>query len=106
MVENIDRSRFEEVIKKEDCLVVLGSAWCKDCVRIEPFLKDLSQEYAHRIKIYKIDSQKEEELSSELNIRAIPTLIFYRNGSEVGERLTEPQTKQVIQEEIEANFKQ
>lgn len=106
MVENIDRARFEEVTKKEDCLIVLGSTWCKDCVRIEPFLKDLSQEYAHKLKIYKIDSQKEEELSSELNIRAIPTLIFYRNGSEVGKRLIEPQSKQVIQEEIEANFEE
>lgn len=106
MVENIDATRFKEVIKKENCLVVLGSAWCRDCVRIEPFLKDLDQECAHLLKIYKIDSQKEEELSSELNIRAIPTLIFYRNGSEVGKRLIEPQTKQVIQEEIEANFKE
>lgn len=105
MVENIDATKFKEVIKKENCLIVLGSAWCKDCIRIEPFLKDLSQEYASMLKIYKIDSKQEEELSSELNIRAIPTLIFYRDGLEVGQRLVEPQTKQVIEEEIKANFK-
>lgn len=103
MVETADMTTFKEVIKEGNCLIVFGSAWCKDCVRIEPFLKDLSQEYAHLLRIYKIDSQK-EELGSELNIRSIPTLIFYRNGIEVGQRLIEPQTKQVIQGEIKANF--
>lgn len=104
MVESIDATRFKEVAQSENCLVVLGSAWCKDCVRIEPFLKDLSEEYANILTIYKVDSRKEEELSSDLNIRAIPTLIFYRDGAEVGERLIEPQTKQVIQDEIKKNF--
>lgn len=103
MVESVDSARFQEVIKG-NCLVVLGSLWCKDCVRIEPFLQDLSEKYADIMKTYKIDTRKEEELSAELNIRAIPTLIFYRNGIEVGKRLVEPATKQSIEEEIKENF--
>lgn len=104
MVENIDALRYQEVIQNENCLVVLGASWCKDCVRIEPFLKELSQEFASLLKIYKIDSRQEEELSASLNIRAIPTLIFYRDGQEVGTRLVEPQTKQIIVDAIKENF--
>lgn len=104
MVENIDASRYEIVSKNENCLVVFGASWCKDCVRIEPFLKDLSEELASLVKIYKVDSRQEEELSASLNIRAIPTLIFYRDGVEVGTRLVEPQNKQLIAEAIKQNF--
>ncbi|MCE3047284.1 thioredoxin family protein [Helicobacter kayseriensis] len=104
MVENIDASQYEAVSKNENCLVVFGATWCKDCVKIEPFLKDLSEEFASLVKIYKVDSRQEEELSASLNIRAIPTLIFYRNGVEVGTRLVEPQNKQLIAEAIEQNF--
>lgn len=104
MVENIDAKRYEEVIRSENCLIVLGASWCKDCVRIEPFLKELSEEFASLIKIYKVDSRQEENLSASLNIRAIPTLIFYRDGQEVGTRLVEPQSKQLIIDAIKENF--
>lgn len=103
MVKTIALEELEKVKQSGNCLIVFGSAWCRDCVRIEPFLKDLSQQYAHLLGIYKIDSQK-EELGSKFNIRSIPTLIFYRDGSEVGQRLIEPQSKNVIEEEIKNNF--
>ncbi len=104
MVENIDAAQYQEVIKHGNCLVVLGSSWCKDCVKIEPFLKELSEEFEENLKIYKIDSKLELDLSMQLSVRSIPTLIFYRNGEEVGTRLIEPQTKQLIADEIKKNF--
>ncbi|RDU69292.1 thioredoxin [Helicobacter cholecystus] len=104
MVEIINSQKYQEVIKSGNVLIVLGSTWCKDCVKIEPFLKEFKEMYANKIEIYKIDTRENEELSLELNIRAIPTLIFYHNGSEVGERLVEPQNKDLIQNAIKENF--
>lgn len=104
MVEIINASKYTEAIKSGNVLIVLGSTWCKDCVRIEPFLKELKEAYAGRVQIYKIDTREEEELSATLNIRAIPTLIFYRDGVEVGERLIEPQSKELIENALKANF--
>lgn len=104
MVKKIDAIQYEKVSASETCLVVFGSAWCGDCVRIEPFLKELDEEYAQTIKIYKVDSKEEADLSAKLNIRAIPTLIFYREGIEVGERLIEPKSKQIIQDAIHKNL--
>ncbi|RDU70561.1 thioredoxin family protein [Helicobacter brantae] len=104
MVEIINTSKYREVIKNGNVLVVLGSTWCKDCVKIEPFIKEFKESYAGRVEIYKIDTRNEEDLSSELNIRAIPTLIFYRDGVEVGTRLVEPQSKELIEEAIQTNF--
>ncbi|WP_027326643.1 thioredoxin family protein [Helicobacter pametensis] len=105
MVEMIDALRYQEVSKSENCLIVFGASWCRDCVRVEPFLKELSEEMDGVLKIYKVDSSIEEELSAALNIRSIPTLIFYRDGLEVGTRIIEPKTKQIIADEIDKNFK-
>lgn len=104
MVEIINSDKYTEVIKNGNVLTVLSSTWCKDCVRIEPFLKELKEAYAGNIGIYKIDTRENEDLSAELNIRAIPTLIFYRDGLEVGTRLVEPQSKDLIENAIKENF--
>lgn len=39
---------------------------------------------------FKVSFDTEDSLKEELNIRRIPTIIFYRDGVEVGERLIEP----------------
>lgn len=104
MVEIINTEKYQEVIQNGNVLIVLGSTWCKDCVRIEPFIKELKETYKGKVEIYKIDTRENEELSSSLNIRAIPTLIFYHNGLEVGTRLIEPQTKNLIEDAIRENF--
>lgn len=104
MVEIIDTAKYREVIKSGNVLIVLGSTWCKDCVKIEPFIKEFKETYAGRVEIYKIDTRNEEDLSAELNIRAIPTLIFYRDGVEVGVRLVEPQNKELIENALKENF--
>lgn len=104
MVEIINTSKYREVIQSGNVLVVLGSTWCKDCVKIEPFIKEFKESYAGKVEIYKVDTRNEEDLSSELNIRAIPTLIFYKDGVEVGTRLVEPQSKELIEEAIQTNF--
>ncbi|ANV97861.1 hypothetical protein BBW65_03155 [Helicobacter enhydrae] len=104
MVETIDQAKYAEVIQQGNVLIVLGSAWCKDCVRIEPFLKDLQVELEGKVAIYKIDTRSEEDLSATLNIRAIPTLVCYQNGNEVGERLVEPQSKELIVNQLHQAF--
>lgn len=104
MVEIINTSKYREVIQRGNVLIVLGSTWCKDCIKIEPFIKEFKESCAGKVEIYKIDTRNEEDLSSELNIRAIPTLIFYKDGVEVGTRLVEPQSKELIEEAIQTNF--
>lgn len=47
-------------------------------------------------------ADEEEALKDSLNVRRIPTLIFYKNGAEVGERLVEPNSKSLIEEAIKS----
>ena len=50
--------------------------WCGPCKAVAPVLEELSKEYDGRLLIYKIDTDKEEELSTLFGIQSIPTLLF------------------------------
>ncbi|TLD80776.1 thioredoxin [Helicobacter sp. MIT 05-5293] len=90
MVEIIDTARYKEEIKTGFVMIDFGASWCPDCRRVEPIVEKLAQDYANQLKIFKVSFDTENSLKEELNIRRIPTIIFYRDGVEVGERLIEP----------------
>ena len=50
--------------------------WCGPCKAIAPILEELAAEYDGEIYIYKIDTEKEQELAAAFGIRSIPTLLF------------------------------
>ena len=96
MTENIDSKRFYEVIKQGCVVVDFSAPWCPDCRAIDPMLEVLAQEFAGKITIFKVSFDTQTHLKDELNIRKIPTLIFYKDGKEVGERLIEPHSIESI----------
>ncbi|MCD7898550.1 MAG: thioredoxin [Bacteroides sp.] len=61
-------------------LIDFYATWCGPCKTIAPILEELADEYEGKIYIYKIDTEKEEELSSAFGIRSIPTLLFVPMG--------------------------
>jgi thioredoxin len=50
--------------------------WCGPCKAVAPVLEELSNEYEGKLKIYKIDTEKEQELSMLFGIQSIPTFLF------------------------------
>lgn len=50
--------------------------WCGPCKAVAPVLEELSEEYDGKLVIYKIDTDKEQELSTLFGIQSIPTLLF------------------------------
>lgn len=57
-------------------LIDFYADWCQPCKMVAPILEELSEEYADKIKIYKIDTEVEQELASVFGIRSIPSLLF------------------------------
>jgi len=50
--------------------------WCGPCRMVAPILEELADEYSDQIYIYKVDTEKEQELASVFGIRSIPSILF------------------------------
>jgi thioredoxin len=50
--------------------------WCGPCKMVAPVLEELSAEYKDRLVIYKVNTDKEQELSAVFGIQSIPTILF------------------------------
>lgn len=52
------------------------ASWCAPCHMIAPLLKSLAKEYKNQIVVYKVDTDKQKELSAAMGIQSLPTVIF------------------------------
>ena len=50
--------------------------WCGPCRMVAPILEELAEEYEDKIYIYKVDTEKEQELAGLFGIMSIPSILF------------------------------
>lgn len=77
--------------------------WCGPCKMVAPVLEELSNEYAGKLVIYKVDTEKEQELAAVFDVRSIPTFLFIpMSGKPMLQpgAFPKPVFKQVIEERL------
>lgn len=57
-------------------LIDFYASWCGPCKALSPVLEELSEEYAGKVDIYKVNVDEEQALAEAFGIRSIPTLYF------------------------------
>jgi thioredoxin 1 len=57
------------------------ASWCGPCKMIAPILNEVADEYAGKIKICKVDVDGNPETAAKFNVRGIPTLLVFKNGT-------------------------
>jgi thioredoxin len=50
--------------------------WCGPCRMVSPILEELQKEYGGKIQVYKINTDKEQQLAAAFGIRSLPTIVF------------------------------
>lgn len=74
---------FNQLINSETpVLVDFFATWCGPCQTMVPILKDVKHTLGDRIKIIKIDVDKNQQLMSQpqFQVKGVPTLMLFRNG--------------------------
>jgi len=77
--------------------------WCGPCKMVAPVLEELSKDYEGRLLIYKVDTEKEQELSAVFGIQSIPTFIFIDSNGQPAMQpgaLPKHVFKQLIEEKL------
>ncbi len=73
-----------EVVKSDKpVLVDFWAPWCGPCRMLGPLVEELSQEYAGKIKVGKLNTDENSEVATQFRISAIPTLLFFKGGKVV-----------------------
>lgn len=61
-------------------LVYFSASWCAVCPKFKPVIAEIEKEYAGKVEILRIDTDKDAEVAAELEINALPLLMLYKNG--------------------------
>lgn len=97
---NANKDNFAEVIGNDYVLVDFYATWCGPCKMMHPVLESIATS-RDNIQIAKVDVDKEEELAKKYGVMSIPTLILFKNGQVVSQKVgftAEPLLTEWIQE--------
>jgi len=99
----VNESNFDaEVVNTTTpVLVDFWAEWCGPCKMIAPILDEIANEKAGAVKVAKVNVDENQGLSSKYGIRAIPTLLFFKNGA-VKEQIVGMTSKRDLIAKLEA----
>jgi len=84
-------------------LVDFWAPWCGPCKAIAPILEELAEEFAGKLRIAKVNIDENDTIATEHGIRAIPTMLLFKNGKLV-EQIVGMLPKAALKEKLQAQI--
>ena len=81
VLELTDQNFEQEVLKStQPVLVDFWAEWCMPCRMLAPTIEKIATDYVGKVKVGKIDTDANREVSIKYGISAIPTVILFKDG--------------------------
>ena len=68
-------------------MVDFWAAWCGPCKMLSPAVEELAEQYGDKVLVGKVNVDEEPELARRFGIMSIPTVVFLKNGKEIGRKV-------------------
>ena len=96
---NVTAQDFENEVLKSDipALVDFWAEWCDPCRMIAPSVDAIAEEYAGKLKVYKVNIDTDAAVASKYGIMSIPTLILFKSGEIVEQILGAHPQREIVE---------
>lgn len=102
--EVTDDNFQQEIMEKEGLVLVdFYADWCSPCKILNNIIKELSVEYADKLKVYKANVDTTSGIVSKFKIRGVPAILVFRDG-ELVEQHIGLRSKKDLRKDLEVIF--
>lgn len=94
--------QYNDIIEKENVILMFSADWCPDCRFIEPLLPEIESENS-QFTFYYVDRDQFIDLCIQLNVFGIPSFVAFNQGKEIGRLVNKARkTKEEVQTFIDS----
>jgi len=99
-IKTLSSKNFKTQVKSGLVMVDFWAPWCGPCKMVAPTLNSIAETESKKVKVAKVNVDKEQQLASKFKIRSIPTMVIFKNGKEA-KRFTGIKSKKFLMKEVE-----